>query len=158
MNTVAKSKIEKIINHEIGQKIEAYKKRRKDELDSLIEQYENKPSKEALAIMDKLNQNREEKEQLEKELAAVGFERKYNGELALRSAWRWDDKYRNSWTEYFVPELTAHSKATAETIGKLEALGRQYALKIWAGEASAEVDLLHVFEQELANLNVESPA
>ena len=152
MNTVAKSKIEKIINHEIEKNIDAYKKRRVKELDALIQQYENQPSKEALAIQAKLKQNEEEEKRLEKELEAVGFELNYRGELTLRDETHWDDKYRHSWKEYFVPELTAHSKATAETVGKLEALGRQYALKIWAGEASAEVDLLQVFEQELAKL------
>jgi hypothetical protein len=70
----------------------------------------------------------------------------------LRSKTHWDDKYRNSWQVYFVPELTAHSKKTAEMVGKLEALGRQYDLKIWAGEASAETDLLGAFEQELTKL------
>ena len=152
MNTVAKSKIEKIIDHEIEQSITAYKKRRKTELDALVEQYENKPPKEALAILAKLKQNKEAEKRLEAELEVVGFERTYRGELTLRSKTHWDDKYRNSWQVYFVPELTAHSKKTAEMVGKLEALGRQYALKIWAGEVSAEVDLLGAFEQELAKL------
>jgi hypothetical protein len=75
MNTVAKSKIEKIINHEIEQNITAYKKRRKTELDALIEQYENKPPKEALAILAKLKQNKEAEKRLEAELEVVGFER-----------------------------------------------------------------------------------
>jgi hypothetical protein len=152
MNTVAKRKVEEIINREITQAVEAYKKRRAKELDALIEQYENQPSKDALTIQAKLKENEEEEKRLEKELEAVGFEINYRGELTLRDQTHWDDKYRHSWKEYFVPELTAHSKATAETIGKLETLGRQYALKIWAGEASAEVDVLHVFEQELAKL------
>ena len=152
MNTVAKRKVEEIINREITQAVEAYKKRRAKELDALIEQYENQPSKDALTIQAKLKENEEEEKRLEKELEAVGFEINYRGELTLRDQTHWDDKYRHSWKEYFVPELTAHSKATAETVGKLEALGRQYALKIWAGEASAEVDVLHVFEQELAKL------
>lgn len=158
MNTVAKNKVEKIINHEISQRIETYKKRRKDELNALVEQYEETPSKDALAIQDKLKQNREEKERLEAELAAVGYEMNHRGALTLRSRTHWEDNYRTSWQEYFISALTAHSKDTAETVAKLELLGRQYALKIWAGEASAELDLLGAFEQELAKLNVESPA
>jgi hypothetical protein len=152
MNTVAKRKIEQIVNYEIEQKTEAYKKRRKGELDALIERYENQPPKDVLAIQAKLNENKKAKERLEKELEAVGFELNYRDELTLRDKTHWDDKYRNSWKEYFVPDLTAHSKTTAETVGRVEALGRQYVLKIWAGEASAEVDLLQVFEQELAKL------
>jgi hypothetical protein len=158
MNTVAKNKVEKIVNHEIEQRIAAYKKRRADALNALIEHYEKTPSNEARIIQGKLKQNEEEKERLEAELAAVGYETNYRGELKLRSHTHWDDNYRTSWKEYFVSELTAHSKDTAEMVRKLELLGRQYALKIWAGEASAELDLLGAFEQELSKLNVESPA
>ena len=39
-----------------------------------------------------------------------------------------------------------------ETVNKLETLGRQYGLKIWAGEASEEVDVFTAFEKELSKL------
>jgi hypothetical protein len=152
MNTVAKNKIEKIINHEIEQKIVAYKKRRTNELNALVEQYEKQPSKEALEIQTKLQQNEEEKEQLEQQLKAVGFDLQYNNQLTLRSEIQCDDEYHHYWKAYFVPELTAYGKTTVETVAKLEAMARQYTLKIWAGEASAEVDLLAAFEKELAKL------
>jgi hypothetical protein len=100
MNTVAKRKVEEIINREITQAVEAYKKRRAKELDALIEQYENQPSKDALTIQAKLKENEEEEKRLEKELEAVGFEINYRGELTLRDQTHWDDKYRHSWKEY----------------------------------------------------------
>jgi len=152
MNTVAKQKIEKIINHDIEQKIALYKKRRAEELVALVEQYESKPSPDVLAIQAKLKENEEAKKRLETELEAIGFELDYRDVLTLRSKRHWDTASGNSWTEYFVPELTAYSKATAEMVSKMEVLGRQYVLKIWAGEASTEVDMLKGFEQELATL------
>ncbi len=73
MNTVAKSKVEKIINKEIQEKIDGYKRKRENELDALIKKHEKQPSKEALAIHAKLTQNKREQERLKKELEAVGF-------------------------------------------------------------------------------------
>ena len=85
-------------------------------------------------------------------MQAVGFNVSYNDKLELRSKTHWDDRYRNSWREYFLPELTAHSKETAEAVNRLEALDRKYALKIWAGEASEEVTLFETFAAELRQL------
>jgi hypothetical protein len=154
MNTIAKRKVEQIITSDIQQKTEVYKKKRKDELECLIERYEKQPSKEALAIQEKIKKNKNELERLEKELEAVGFQTSYGDNLALRSTTHYENGYGygKSWKEYFIPELTQHSKETAETVKKFEALGRKYALKIWAGEASEEESLFEMFENELKGL------
>jgi hypothetical protein len=152
MNTIAKRKIEQIISSEVEEKVGVYKKKRDAELKELIEKYEKNPSEEAKSINEKIKQSEKETERLRKELASVGFEVNYRNELSLRSKTQYDDNYRNSWQEYFVKELTEHSKQTMETVKKLQTLSRSYALKLWAGEASEEVDVLKGFEDELSKL------
>ena len=148
MNTVAKSKVEKIINEEIQNQVDAYKDVRDRELNKLIEQFEKKPSEEALKIQKQLKSIDEQKEKLKEALRKTGFEEKYDGTLKLDYEWHYEGNTR-SWRVYVEPTLTEHSKQTAEKVKKLKELGRSYGLKIWAGEASEEATIFDSFKADL---------
>ena len=156
MNTVAKRKVEQIISEEINLKIEKLKDCRREEHQSMVKKYEDEPSQEALRIKTEIEDAEKNIERLQEELKGTGYERSHYGskELRLVSITHHGRSYKDSWQEYYVPELTAHSKETAETVAKLETLARNYVLKIWAGEASQEANFLEAFEKELNALGI----
>ena len=140
MNSVEKTKIEKIITAEVEERIEELKARRNQKFGELKEKAEKTPSSEVLSVRKDIRENKEKLEELEKELAELGYKLTYSNDLELSQSWRHENGV--GFYEYSVSELTEHSKETADKVRALKKLSRLYQLKLYAGTEEEQQEVL----------------
>lgn len=148
MNTIEKRKIESVINADIATQITNWKDTRGNELSELTERLEQKPPAAVIAYTKAIREFKKEIESHEKSLKALGWEfHDYDDKVQMITRYDQDAKeYTHS-----ALEVLAHQKETQKIIRALEALGRKYTLKIYAGSEEME-KLLEKFNAEISKI------
>ena len=148
MNTVEKRKIENVITKEISERISEYEQKRSDDFDELVAKYEAEPPEHAVKLSEEIAAKEQEVKELKRRLNEAGFKLDCDKQLTLKEQFHYGYGSTPSYTEYFAEELTAHSKATAVTVQKMERLARNYTLKIYGGGEEMQT-LLDSFAAEV---------
>lgn len=151
MNSLEKSKIEKIINADVEEVIKNFTEQRKDAQSALVDKLEENPPASAVKLSKEIISARKISREAEKELSALGWRLTgYNDDkLEMQTHWNCDT---NSMTAS-CKEVMNFSKETDKKIQLLKSLARKYSLKLFAGGENAEVEkLLASFNAEIAKL------
>jgi hypothetical protein len=151
MNTIEKRKIETVINADIAQHISAYKGRRNSEREAIKEKLEKKAPAEILALLTIAKNATATADKAVADAKKLGWDIKtYNGgSVSIISTW----SYANGTSRYTpqAKELLDFEAQTDANVKKLEQIGRNYTLKIYAGGQEMQ-DLMDSFTKELAKI------
>jgi len=139
LNMEEKRKLEKLLIADIDSATARYDVITKEERQALIERLQRAPSTEAKALFARRNLAVKQREELEEELDALGYEVDYNGDLAVNTSGT------------TTKQLSEFDDRADKMRRSLATLKRSYVIKLFADHADAQ-NLFGSLAKELERL------